>query len=179
MKKIILIFLLNSIISFSQTESENTEIENLYNEFNLTLNKYYPSEKLGTSYKLFLNDLDKKKVNPQIIREKNIVEAFSKIKNSTTFYKIWKKNNVNSARNNSINYESEFYKKLVNDCEDEYSKKLLKETGNTVILIPDLNPFVIVGTYVDNFKDENYNNESVQKAICLTIYYDIVEEFTK
>ena len=179
MKKIILLFLFNSIISFSQTKSENTEIENLYNEFNLILKKYYPSEKLGTSYKLFLNDLDKKKINPQIIREDNIVDVFSKIKNSTIFYKIWKKDNVNSGRNNAINYESEFYKKLVDHCEDEYSKKLLKETGNTVTLIPDLNPFVIVGAYVDNFKDENYNIESVQKAICITIYYDIVEQFTK
>ncbi len=179
MKKIILLLFLNSLISFSQSKTANVEIENLHEEFNTVLKKYYPAKKLGASYKLFLSDLNQKKVNPQIIKEKNVIDAFLTIRKTPSFYKIWKKDTVNPRRKNVINYESDFYKKLVDDCEDQDSKKLLKETGEALTKLPDLNPFIIVGSYVENLKDKHYDIESVQKAISLTIYYDIVEQFTK
>ena len=78
MKKILFLFLIYNTVAFSQTktitftENDKTEVDTLIKEFNKVLEKYYPNQKLGIAYKMFLSDLYQQKVNPNIIKEENV-----------------------------------------------------------------------------------------------------------
>lgn len=181
MKKILFIFLISNYIAFSQsnlTNISNNEIKILIKEFNVVLNKYYPNQKLSNAYKSFLEDLSKKRVNPKIINEENTLNSFLKFKKTSNFYNVWKNNEGNDSKKNIINYESNFYKNLVENCKDKNLQKMLIDNGKTFVTFPDTNPFMIVSVYSENLKDQDYNLEIIQELICITFYYDIMEQFT-
>jgi hypothetical protein len=185
MKKILFLFLVCNTAIFAQTnskiytETDKIEVEALVKEFNIVLEKYYPNQKLGIAYKMFLSDLNQQKVNPAIIKEENALNSFLQFKKSPTFYKVWMKDKANEARVNVINYQSGFYKSIVDNCKDKSLQKIIDESGKTFVAIPDLNPFMAVEMYVETLKDSDYDLEIIQNLICITFYYDIMEQFSK
>lgn len=184
MKKILFLFLIYNTVVFSQTnantytENDKTEVDTLIKEFNKVLEKYYPNQKLGIAYKMFLSDLNQQKVNPEIIREENALNAFLKFKKTPTFYKIWKKNKGNESKKNKINYESAYYKNLIANCKDKSLQKIISDNGKTCVAIADFNPFILVEIYVSYLKEEQYDLEVIQSIISVTFYYDIMEQFS-
>ena len=55
----------------------------------------------------------------------------------------------------------------------------MAESGKTFVAIPDLDPFMAVEMYVETLKDTDYDLEIIQNLICITFYYDIMEQFSK
>ena len=181
--KRILIFtflIVSQILKGQVNKTDLTQLEKLVDEFDIVLKKYYPKSESNIAYKDYLEDLLQKKVNPNIINEKNSFNIMKEFTKHSTFKKIWILNPKKEKKKKFvINYNGEFYNYIVENCEDEDLKQALLEFKklNVSSSIPfEPSPYILVGAFTSYLENDDYSVKNTKLAIAIMFYYDIMCE---
>lgn len=182
MKKItFIITFFISMNSFSQNEASKLSLEDLHqindlvNQFENVLKKYYPSNSSEKSFELYLTDLELQKVNPAIIREELSLRSFFEFKKTTTFNKIWIEEKTNTSKKSyRINLKGDFYNYLIANTTNLEVKKGYIEFRK----IKDISPFLLVSALKQYLKSSEYKSEINKISITILFYYDILLQYS-
>tara|TARA_R110001632_G_scaffold232421_1_gene373186 strand:+ start:25894 stop:26451 length:558 start_codon:yes stop_codon:yes gene_type:complete len=160
-------------------KTDLTQLEKLVYEFDIVLKKYYPKVENNSAYKNYIDDLLQRKVNPNIINEKNSFILMKKFTKSSTFKKIWILNPKKNKKKFVINYNGEFYSYITENCKNKDLKQSLLEFKklNTNESMPfEPSPYIILGAFTGYLKENDYNLKNTKSAIAIMFYYDIMSE---
>lgn len=163
-------------IAFNETDIY--KIQELKNQFDLVLKKYYTDYKMEEAYKAYLSDLSKRKVNPTIIDEKESIRLLFDLKKSSSFSKVWRTVLEEEAKSYRIDYNEVFYKYVVDQSKDNKELNELIKSIKTPEKF-NVDPFLIVEMLSSYLKDEHYKHNCTKLVISIIFYYDIVLQFKK
>jgi hypothetical protein len=183
MKNILFFLIFIPLILFSQTEksylTENDveEIMILKKQFDNVLKKYYPTLPLENAYKQYLTDLEQRRVNGEIIKEKKSIEVFNYLKETSVFEKIWIKNQKDPEdKAYLIDYTGDFYNYLIQNTTNKNVKKGYVEF---IEISNSASPFLLVSALKTYLKDSDYKSNLNKMSISILFYYDILSQFIK
>ncbi|KAB1160486.1 hypothetical protein F7018_01010 [Tenacibaculum aiptasiae] len=181
--KRILIFIFFIVTQISQSQINNTDLKqlkNLVNEFDVVLKKYYPKTESNKAYQNYLEDLLQKKINPNIINEKNSFNAIKKFTEDSTFKKVWKLNPVKEENKKFIiDYNGDFYEYITKNCDQKNLKQSLlefKKLNNNHNAKFKPSPYILVSVFTTYLGENDYDVENTKLAIAIMFYYDIIAE---
>lgn len=194
---VIIVFLFIVNIAEAQNQScisQNKEIEALFSSFQDNVRKLFnkDSDLIASDYKLYLDSFLKETIPREFYTNVKIIEQAKALKKSETFHLIWDKlSKVESkiGRTNEIRVEPPRTAKddkrpprpdpYIIDTFSAYFNCLIENSGNKEVnlLLKEIrkagsvSPFVIASSLI---RLNDFEDESVQRVICLYFYYDII-----
>lgn len=181
--KRILIFtflIVGQILNGQINKTDLTQLEKLVYEFDIVLKKYYPKSESNIVYKNYLEDLLQRKINPNIINEKNSFDIMKKFTKHNSFKKVWILNpKKDKKKKYVVNYNGEFYNYIIENCKNADLKqsllefKKLNESDSTPF---EPSPYILVGAFTSYLERNDYTLKNTKLAIAVMFYYDIMSE---
>ena len=203
MKKILLLII--SIIFLSCKSESQVQINyaNLLNDcltqndikilnkgcglFEKELLKNYNNEKVGLSYKKFLNDFQTMQLPKEMFQNKETTEFLSDLKKSDLFNKIWEKYEENvyeeieivtANENENIEPEKDFYQIngdgeylscLMTNCENPNLMEFLESIKE----IPDISPGILAGALTNELNEKEFDKGIMRLIIAIDFFYEL------
>lgn len=165
------------------TKSDLIVLKELVDQFDIVLQKYYPSDNIATSYKQFLTAVTKQNVDSNIINEQVSIELIQSIKNTPLIDKIWilytiKPKNNTQLKNPSltkdstnsvyiINFKGTFFNYLIKNCKNAE----MKEAYEMIQMTGGINPMLLSNALMVGFTDKDYEYYDTKLAISIMFYY--------
>ncbi|MDT7832293.1 hypothetical protein RQM59_07870 [Flavobacteriaceae bacterium S356] len=160
--------------SFSEADFKKTK--QLIDHFGSVLKKYYPETSTEKVYQKYLSDLLLRKVNPQIIKEETSIDLFASFRQSSTFEKIWSNKLKGKKTIYRINYKGSYFDYLIKNIPNKKVRESFEFFKKEESL--DLSPYILVASLQTELTEKDYNTQSVQMAIAMMFYYDIILQYS-